>query len=707
MILVCVILQPADAVAGRQAAVQEDGKDRSADLTRYLAGDAALVLRSESVTRFRQDLETFVSTINPLASMMFFGITAELQNDPIYLAIDHHRPVALTSIEPGRYARGGLALVLPVDDDKLFAEGFAAKKFTDTTLVMHEGWAIITSDAKLTPQRLFRSEPTLPVESGSTMTGSVRVDAIMDVLRAMMAEVGRELGEAGSGRAVDAAGLLGRAASVLAAVGREVSDLGFRIDLGKSGAFVAGSLTPVADSALASFLAVQKPSVGACRGIGNDSDLLRLFGNVDWRPLIGRMQPFLIDFARQRGGMETERAELFANQIVTLAGELSGELAMSLGFDHASGFHATQAFAVRSGKDARVGQLIRDFADDPSWLTLAYTAAEGTRFVASGAPSIDDVPTTDYRFVDEPVDDAGATSDGSLRSLMPGAMVAVPGKHLMITFGSSREDRMKRELASLPAIATGAAGPVESVPDGANLALSVSLIDYFLVAMSLIGDGPIPKSSIEKIAFSGTGRIGAYVELRPEKLAAGLAIPMRAAKETVDFAQQQIMARMMEASMQSRGKRGETASAGPAAGAPEAFIGKPLPNLTLSDLAGKEHDLASLRGKVVLLDFCETWCPPCIKEVPGFIALHRKYGDSGLVILSISDEPEGDVRAFVDEHELPYPMLRSRGNLDAPFGKVISRPTTMIIDREGVLVAVHVGFQPVETFEAEIRELLR
>jgi len=77
----------------------------------------------------------------------------------------------------------------------------------------------------------------------------------------------------------------------------------------------------------------------------------------------------------------------------------------------------------------------------------------------------------------------------------------------------------------------------------------------------------------------------------------------------------------------------------------------------LRDLAGKTHRLADYRGKVVLVNFWATWCPPCREEIPGFIRLQTRYQSQGLQILGISlDNPEAVAR-YWREMKINYPLL--------------------------------------------------
>src|SRR5437763_6436522 len=80
-------------------------------------------------------------------------------------------------------------------------------------------------------------------------------------------------------------------------------------------------------------------------------------------------------------------------------------------------------------------------------------------------------------------------------------------------------------------------------------------------------------------------------------------------------------------------------------------------DFTLSDLQGNPWHLRDLKGKVVLVNFWATWCPPCRKEMPDLQALYDKYKDQGFVVLSISDEDAAKVQPFITERKITYPVL--------------------------------------------------
>jgi peroxiredoxin len=128
----------------------------------------------------------------------------------------------------------------------------------------------------------------------------------------------------------------------------------------------------------------------------------------------------------------------------------------------------------------------------------------------------------------------------------------------------------------------------------------------------------------------------------------------------------------------------------------------------LKDVDGKAVKLSDFKGKVVILDFWATWCPPCRKEIPGFVELQEAYKDKGLVVIGVSLDEEGAavVKPFMTEYKVNYPMVIGDGKTVEAYGGISGIPTTFIIDKEGKIKSVHVGYRPKETFEAEIKALL-
>ncbi|AIE87550.1 peroxiredoxin family protein [Fimbriimonas ginsengisoli] len=110
-------------------------------------------------------------------------------------------------------------------------------------------------------------------------------------------------------------------------------------------------------------------------------------------------------------------------------------------------------------------------------------------------------------------------------------------------------------------------------------------------------------------------------------------------------------------------------------------------DFVLNDLDGKAWSLSALRGKVVLVNFWATWCPPCRKEMPDLADLYTKFKDKGLVVLAISDEEMSKVKPFVAEKAMPFPVLLDPGRKVNERYQVDGIPKSFIYDRNGKLVA--------------------
>jgi peroxiredoxin len=109
-------------------------------------------------------------------------------------------------------------------------------------------------------------------------------------------------------------------------------------------------------------------------------------------------------------------------------------------------------------------------------------------------------------------------------------------------------------------------------------------------------------------------------------------------------------------------------------------------DFTLKELNGKAWTLKEQRGKVVVLNFWATWCPPCRKEMPDLEALYQQFKDQGLVILAISDEDAGKVKPFIAQQKVTYPVLLDPGRKVNELFQIEGIPKTFVYDRNGKLV---------------------
>jgi peroxiredoxin len=121
-------------------------------------------------------------------------------------------------------------------------------------------------------------------------------------------------------------------------------------------------------------------------------------------------------------------------------------------------------------------------------------------------------------------------------------------------------------------------------------------------------------------------------------------------------------------------------------------------DFTLTELRGKTWTLKDLRGKVVLVNFWATWCPPCRKEMPDLETLYKQFKEQGLVILAVSDEDAGKVRPFVAEQKVTYPVLLDPGRKVNELFQVEGIPKTFVYDRSGRLVAQSIDMRTRKQF---------
>ena len=118
----------------------------------------------------------------------------------------------------------------------------------------------------------------------------------------------------------------------------------------------------------------------------------------------------------------------------------------------------------------------------------------------------------------------------------------------------------------------------------------------------------------------------------------------------------------------------------------------------LKDLSGKTWTFADLRGKVVLVNFWATWCPPCRQEMPDLETLYKRFGPQGLVILGISDEEAATVEPFIRERKVTFPVLLDPGRKVNEMFVVEGIPKTFVYDREGKLVAQSIDMRTQKQF---------
>ncbi|MCY4488791.1 MAG: TlpA disulfide reductase family protein [Deltaproteobacteria bacterium] len=129
------------------------------------------------------------------------------------------------------------------------------------------------------------------------------------------------------------------------------------------------------------------------------------------------------------------------------------------------------------------------------------------------------------------------------------------------------------------------------------------------------------------------------------------------------------------------------------------------PAFTTVDAAGNKVASEDYRGKVVLLNFWATWCPPCRLEMPDMERLYQEFRGQGLEVVAVNFmETAGEVNAFAEEQKLTYPMLMDpRSEIAGEYG-VMRLPETVLIGRRGEVLGKSIGFKP--WYKDDVRELM-
>lgn len=147
----------------------------------------------------------------------------------------------------------------------------------------------------------------------------------------------------------------------------------------------------------------------------------------------------------------------------------------------------------------------------------------------------------------------------------------------------------------------------------------------------------------------------------------------------------------------------------PAAATGPTATGLPAPAWKLKDLDGREVSSDQFKGKVVVVDFWATWCGPCIEEIPGYIALQKKYGPDGLVIIGVSLDRRGPahVKQFAEAKGMNYTLVMGDEAVVEAFGSFQAIPTTFLISREGRILNQKTGAAPAEEYEKLVQRALK
>ena len=133
---------------------------------------------------------------------------------------------------------------------------------------------------------------------------------------------------------------------------------------------------------------------------------------------------------------------------------------------------------------------------------------------------------------------------------------------------------------------------------------------------------------------------------------------------------------------------------------------KSTTNFTLKDINGGDWNFAAQRGKVVVVNYWATWCPPCRVETPGLVNLANEYKSRGVEVVGVTmNEDLNDVPPFVEKYQIKYPILTPGNDPNiSPDGMAL--PTTFLFDKKGRLAKKYTGIVFESTFKSDVEALL-
>lgn len=150
-----------------------------------------------------------------------------------------------------------------------------------------------------------------------------------------------------------------------------------------------------------------------------------------------------------------------------------------------------------------------------------------------------------------------------------------------------------------------------------------------------------------------------------------------------------------------------TPAPAPAAIQPAPLVGHPAPEFTLTATDGSQVALSDLRGKVVLINFWATWCPPCRAEMPAIQQAYDRFRDQGFLVLAVNQQEDvASVVRFMSEQRLTFPaLLDSNARVSADY-QARALPSSFFVDRRGIIRVVYRGPMSRGMIEGAIEQLI-
>lgn len=138
-------------------------------------------------------------------------------------------------------------------------------------------------------------------------------------------------------------------------------------------------------------------------------------------------------------------------------------------------------------------------------------------------------------------------------------------------------------------------------------------------------------------------------------------------------------------------------------------LATPMPDFTLpSAVDGKNISSEDFKGKVLLVTFFATWCPPCRQEIPSLIQLQKDLSSKGFSVLGLSlDEGGSDiVNNLVEQDKINYPVLMADSDVVSGFGGVTGIPTSFLVNHDGKMIRTYAGYVPHDLLKQDIEEII-